>query len=93
MGLLKESHERKKKGTEVVSGVVVETGLVKKFIIHRFDSLAKVVVSAVFQGSVDSFPETLLLIMMARYRRHADPRFGLIGDSSADEATDETSCE
>jgi hypothetical protein len=39
-----------------------ETGLVKKFIVHRFDSLAKVVVSAVFQGSVDIFQKRFLMV-------------------------------
>ena len=61
----------KKKGTEVVCG---ETGLVKKFIVHRFDSLAKVVVSSVFQGSVDVFQ-----------KRTGGMRSPIwIGDSSAD---------
>jgi pimeloyl-ACP methyl ester carboxylesterase len=36
-------------------GRVMNTDLVKRFIIHRFDSLAKVVVSPIFQSSVDVF--------------------------------------
>jgi abhydrolase domain-containing protein 12 len=62
-GLRKGSHERKK-GTEVF-WVCGETGLVKKCIIHRFDSLAKVVVSAVFQGSVDVFQKRIFIVPAA----------------------------
>jgi len=54
-----ESHEQKKKGTKSGLDLWHETGLMKKCIVHRFDSLAKVVVSAVLQGSVDSFPESI----------------------------------
>jgi hypothetical protein len=57
-----------------------ETGLVKKFIVHRFDSLAKVVVSAVFQGSVEVFQKGFLIAPAA-----CDRRFGLFGDSPADD--------
>jgi pimeloyl-ACP methyl ester carboxylesterase len=47
-------HRNTKKGTEMM-WACDETDLVKRFIIHRFDSLAKVVVSPVFQSSVDIF--------------------------------------
>jgi abhydrolase domain-containing protein 12 len=45
------SHEQKK-GTELV-WACGETGFVKKFIVHRFDSLAKVVVSPVLRSSME----------------------------------------
>jgi len=46
------------------SGLVGEE-FIKKFIVHRFDSLAKVVVSAVLQGSVDVFQKRFLIIPAA----------------------------
>ena len=48
-----ESHEREKRVLNWSRRG--ETGFVKKFIVHRFDSLAKVVVSPVLQGYVDVF--------------------------------------
>ena len=56
----------KKEGTKVVCACG-ETGLVKKLIVHRFDSLAKVVVS-VFQGSIDVFQKRFFLIIPAASR-------------------------
>jgi hypothetical protein len=51
-------HRNEKKGTELVWSCDY-TDFVKRFIIHRFDSLAKVVVSPVFQTSVDVFRDVL----------------------------------
>jgi hypothetical protein len=50
---------------------------VKKFIVHRFDSLAKVVVSPVFQGFVDVFQNVL---------DQSGGTLSLFGDRSADDA-------
>ena len=66
-------------GTELVWSCDY-TGFVKRFLIHRFDSLAKVVVSPVFQTSVDVFQK--------RSRSNVVSSAGCFvsfGDSSADD--------